>query len=104
MDILPLDNVFWMAIALFFFVTLFGALARRLKRDRRLLLFHTHHVTLFCDGKQPVQGDLHVTSRGVELVLTAAREGYRTMAPKHAGVRSRAVRMCHVSRIDTRVD
>ncbi|MBL9169720.1 MAG: hypothetical protein JNN07_18410 [Verrucomicrobiales bacterium] len=69
MDILPLDNVFWMAIALIFFVTLFGALARRLKRDRCLLLFHSHHVTLFCEGKQPVHGDLHVTSKGVELVF-----------------------------------
>lgn len=67
MNDLKIDNLFWMAIGLIFFVTLFGGLVRRLKRDRCLLLFHTHHVTFLADGKNAVAGDMNATSRGIEL-------------------------------------
>lgn len=69
MKSLQIDSYFWMAVGLIFFVTLFGALARRLKRDRCLLLFNRHHVTLATEGKDAVTGVLNVTSRGVEVMF-----------------------------------
>lgn len=64
------DSVFWLAIGLIFFATLFGALARRLKKDGCLKIFHSHHVTCLLEGKEAITGDLTVTSRGIEIAFS----------------------------------
>lgn len=96
--LITLDNAFWFSVGVIFLITIISAFIRRRQRDRCVKLFNDFHITALSMKTDPIWGDLHVTSEGVEIVFDAefiTRRGLsKTSALVYAEELNDAIALC----------
>ena len=69
MDISRPDEILVATVVLIFSMSLAAEVVRRLAKDKCLRLMHDHHVTYLPSDGPIIWGDMHVRSRGFEIIF-----------------------------------